>query len=70
MGRKPYTLEEWKERLEENLTETGRQLGFLGERLGVTARLNALERERKRIARKLIEMDPDSRAKYLIHLYY
>jgi hypothetical protein len=55
-------------KLRSNIRESERQMEFTGVRLGVFAELRRLERERKRIARRLIERDPESRNEYAVHL--
>ena len=55
-------------KLRSNIRESERQAEHAGARLGVFAELRRLERERKRIARRLIERDPESRNEYAQHL--
>jgi hypothetical protein len=63
-------IERDRQRLEANITESKRQMQFAGERLGVFGRLRELERERKRIARRLIERDPAREDEYAAHLMF
>lgn len=60
----------WKRRLDANIVESKRQVEFAGVRLGVFARLRELERERKRAARRLIELDPENEMEYATHLMF
>lgn len=55
-------------KLRTNIREAERQAGFAGVRFGVLGELRRLERDRKRIARRLIERDPESRNEYVTHL--
>lgn len=55
-------------KLKTNIRESGRQAAFAGSRFGVFAELKRLEKERKRIARRLVERDPENKGDYLMHL--
>lgn len=61
-------LSDNQEKLATNIVESQRQMQFAGERLGVFQRLRELERDRKRYARKLMELDPNSNDDYSYHL--
>lgn len=55
-------------KLRTNLREAERQTGYAGVRFGVFAELRRLERERKRIARRLVERDPEHEHEYVGYL--
>lgn len=55
-------------KLRSNIRESERQMGFAGLRFGVFAELRRLEKERKRIAQRLIERDPENQNDYIRHL--
>lgn len=59
----------FKGKIAASVTESKRQLEFAGERLGVLARLKELERDRRRWARTLIEIDPLNENEYAQHLF-
>jgi hypothetical protein len=62
-------IDRWKQKLADNITESRRQMEFAGGRLGVFAALRDLERERRRIAKRLIELDPEGEREYVQHLF-
>lgn len=66
---KDRLIERDRAKLDANITEARRQMVFAGSRLGVFARLRELNRDRKRIARRLIERDPERQTEYVQHLF-
>lgn len=66
---KQKLIERNKQKLAENIAETRRQSQSFGVRLGVSKTLDELERKRKRIARRLIEIDPEHKDEYSQYLY-
>lgn len=60
----------WQEKLRENIRQSEYQSQFAGERLGVFAELRRLTRERRQIARRLIELDPENKITYIMHTVF
>lgn len=62
-------IERWKQKLADNIESAKHQMQYAGVRFGVFATLKELERERKRIARRLIQLDPEHELEYAQHLF-
>jgi hypothetical protein len=62
-------IERNKSRLNEIIAETKRQSQLVGERLGILGRLRELDRARKQVAKRLIEIDPENESEYVQHLF-
>jgi hypothetical protein len=62
-------IQSFKDKIAASIKESERQMEFAGVRMGVFARLKELERDRRRWARKLIELDPANENDYVQHLF-
>jgi hypothetical protein len=56
---KEQLITRWQKKLDDTEAEIRRQLPYLGVRLGVMLRIRELERERRKIAKRLIELQPE-----------
>lgn len=61
-------IDRWKQKLADNIESSKRQMQYAGERFGVFRALDELARERRRIAKRLIELDPEREFEYAQHL--
>lgn len=66
---KPSKVDDLKRRLAENIESAKRYMQFAGERFGTLAVLDELERERKKMARRLVQLDPEHEIEYVQHLF-